>query len=853
MDNNLTMEEKSPQEIAPSVKRFFDTLDLAEIDELEDLLSRRDPDALYECCWGSFVLPPITNAQVSEELMRRKAEINQKAIVIQLYHHNRTPIDDDSGEIIDKTAIASYTDEQLVTFIFNQKRNNDELGVAWSEFVGRCEQIVLRSIKRVYVNNGLVSVFTEEKCAELLRGFFAHLVENGQQALYEHVLREPGTATRYIHMVAQQFALRTIGVEDYDSTDVDVELTLEDIKVFDSQAWKEVKIAIVDNCVAVVARSTTATTTETNPREVGQKQVPSAPIARPTTTNNLTHFISRRTFIGKVAAGIGVVSLGGGGIWALWNNWNNWKSGKYVFGSHSNNGNGNGNLRPIANSELDPQLAAWAERFEIVDRQVKENKRELDPLLERGELFFHLGLYENARTDLTRWAAADRGSANHQAVQEKLVEINDLLLGKVATTSPSVSLHKKLQDDLDRFLSARAVRNVDTANLMALDMGIFADKLNVYGNDCGLRLLEFYTNASDDVVKESIHARSLRAEAASNIADRFAVMMTKVQEAREIFYRTGNHCEVELTDVEIARIYSKLGQYSDSENVVMHYLPVDEDKVTYPKVSLLKIHGENLSEFSRFKDAIVAFHETIGMAKKLEEDELVNKTKMLLVSIYRVVDDNAKAFNLGHALLLSSRTNHFPVSIQNLQNLGLSVLKLGYPALSEYYLNLGIDIATEKQQPIHLALTYSYLAYVRSELRKFAEADQAFTLAFDGLQKMTDEIFKARIGFAILGSKAKLELLRDNFKGAQDFYQQALEAGVISNHKEKIALSEMYYGLSICLYKQGYTKEAARERKNAQQLFNEARQNLQERNHNLTFVIDYAQYERDMLATDLIR
>ncbi|MEW6736109.1 MAG: tetratricopeptide repeat protein [Acidobacteriota bacterium] len=150
--------------------------------------------------------------------------------------------------------INTYSDEELIGLMFDP--SNDELVASWREFITRFEKPILKMVKRVCKRKSS-EMLTNEKYVELFNDVFIHIKEDNYQFLRGLQFKKSGSLMIYMCAVTRDITLKAIGADSYDSADVDVELTLEDMKVLDSKAWKRAKNTIVSYSIATVASYTT--------------------------------------------------------------------------------------------------------------------------------------------------------------------------------------------------------------------------------------------------------------------------------------------------------------------------------------------------------------------------------------------------------------------------------------------------------------------------------------------------------------------------------------------------------------------------------------------------------------------
>jgi tetratricopeptide (TPR) repeat protein len=207
-----------------------------------------------------------------------------------------------------------------------------------------------------------------------------------------------------------------------------------------------------------------------------------------------------------------------------------------------------------------------------------------------------------------------------------------------------------------------------------------------------------------------------------------------------------------------------------------------------------------------------------------------------LASSYFVINDNEQTIEQAYsALLIANRCNDQLFPMQLTQIIGLSLFNHQHTELAERYLQHSIALAQEQHKEGYLALSWSFLGLMRSEQKRFAEAELDFIKAIQSANAISDQQARTYIQASVTGYYARAMAMADKLDQAQQLYSQAIELSEKANIQQKLQLAQLHQGLGECLMAKGNLQSAEQELAVAIAFDQEAQNHFEQANKLLTF------------------
>jgi tetratricopeptide (TPR) repeat protein len=360
------------------------------------------------------------------------------------------------------------------------------------------------------------------------------------------------------------------------------------------------------------------------------------------------------------------------------------------------------------------------------------------------------------------------------------------------------------------------------------------------GERFGQDLVEYYRNVTANSIEPLRQARTLCAEVETTIPhDRFSEALQKADKAKAIFEQFGASCDFEQINIQVTKYSIKTGAFAEAQTIFD--TNIERTLVSrhlFSHAQFLFWQGEYLSQISNFDRAIDNMQAVIRIASPLEVPQFLLRPLMSLASIYYIMSDNERAFELAYQTLKMADTVGDPkFQIQLSQILGISAFGLKDSALAEQYLNNAIALAKEVGNNPAIAISYALLGLVQSEQHRFTEAETNFTETQQALQKIIDTKARAYLEFSATGYFARSKMLAGNIDQAINLYTRSITLAEKANIQQKLALSQLHQGLGECLMAKGDFKAAKIELAAAITLDRQARDRFEQNNSLLSFAV----------------
>jgi tetratricopeptide (TPR) repeat protein len=210
----------------------------------------------------------------------------------------------------------------------------------------------------------------------------------------------------------------------------------------------------------------------------------------------------------------------------------------------------------------------------------------------------------------------------------------------------------------------------------------------------------------------------------------------------------------------------------------------------------------------------------------------------LLANLYHFTDQNAAAAEQAQKALSLARITDKPLyQALNLQILSLSQF-FAYQSLdAEKLLEESIAIAQKHQGHNYVVQGYTYLGVISTEHKEFLEAAKQFEQALESIKLVSDAKQKAYLEFTVKGYYARSQALAKNIDQAITLYNTAIARAQEAGVQQYLALSQLHYGLAICLAAKGDKVASAKITGKAEVLEEEAYKRCEIINTGLSFSI----------------
>ncbi|MEW6733894.1 MAG: hypothetical protein AB1489_21385 [Acidobacteriota bacterium] len=751
---------------------------------------------------------------------------------------------------------AERVDDSSTTISCDDKHVAD-----WSEFVTRCEQIALRSIKRVYVSKGLASAFTEEKCAELLKGFFAYLTENSKENLCDLPLRESVAVMRHVHIVAQQFALNTVGVEDYDSTDVDVELTLEDVKVLNGEVWRKTKLAIVNNFAATIITSRSAGSSAQQKEGVvkpEEKQLPAQTeekVQQSTqrSTQQLIPPIPKKSFWRQYVLPFGLAAS----IYLMGNcsmYFYHWRSSvqlKQVTQQQSSTTNSDSDihrdtpniypvkLRPVFKEQLDPNFLALAERFRTAADRLEVNSSDVDALLEITECLEKLLLPERAKAYCETFLAANPNLPRRAKVKARRDRLDQKLHAKLVLPFTD---YDRLTQYREKIITALLEGDVVTAQKTLDRMAALAREMQAKtGEEFGLLMEGDYQWLKDKFVSGVVTQQDIsNLQYAHDLIKEVDVQaltkdvelgLKKASAAKEVFQGLRLESDTLIADLHITRYLNRLNKNDAAKTLIEQRLAFTINKYLLFNALFTCADGENISKKGDLQFSLGVIESGIQAGKQVGMLHLFVRPLVHVINTYFAREDNVKIINEGYGVLghLLTTGNH-ALAILVLQDMAMAAFSLGYPELFDEFMQQSIELAIAQKEQAYLVNSYFYLGLIRAKQGRFQESREAFANGHEKLPTITDPHIATSVDFHLVAYQARSVYIEGNFEDSIKFYTHALALMPKLNYQNKTFIAWLYQGRGQALRAQNDCKRAKEDMETAVKYDREAKEKAEKIN-----------------------
>ncbi|MEW6737221.1 MAG: zf-HC2 domain-containing protein [Acidobacteriota bacterium] len=482
-------------------------------------------------------------------------------------------------------------------------------------------------------------------------------------------------------------------------------------------------------------------------------------------------------------------------------------------------------------------LKTIAEAFESANARLKEDSQDADALFVRAVSSEKLLLLEDAKSDYQSYLSIDDNSERRRDVAQRLSNLTQQLKDKPAVKQ---TRYQELDHHIDDYLAALQAKNsIGAANSLASAADVANEMAIKSGDMLGRDLVSFYRTVPYNAINSLVEARNLRTqvEAIKGI-DRFTEALTKASTAKKIFETVKASTEAEISDIQIVKYLARSDELSRATALIEASLPnVTSRQHLFSRAQLLLWKGHVFSNTSNFNEAIASLEDSFNIAKELDIPKFTTLPAMLLSTIYHVTNDNEHAMTLAHKTFAEARLSDELPPAQIVQVLGASSFNLNYPLLAERYLDYSMTLAEKQKNYSYLVMSYNLSGILQAEQKRFNEAEERFSKAYQALTKIVDENARFRMEFAVTGYYARTQMLAGNIDRSISLYEKAIDLGERTNVQEMLALSQLHQGLGESWMAKGDLHRAETEMEKAIALDHQARARFEQNNMLLTFAV----------------
>jgi hypothetical protein len=253
---------------------------------------------------------------------------------------------------------------------------------------------------------------------------------------------------------------------------------------------------------------------------------------------------------------------------------------------------------------------------------------------------------------------------------------------------------------------------------------------------------------------------------------------------------------------------------------------------------LLYLQSRIFSEQAHFPAAIDGLKQSIALAERLNQPQLLLAPTLLLTNIYEVTDQSAAATTQAQRCLnLAKATNRRDYQLRSLHALAINSY-LAYKApYAESLLLESITLAQQQKDDFMIAYGHIYLAIVKTKKKDFKAAKAGFEQALKIATSINQPQQQNYLQFVVKGYYARCQALALNSKEAITLYQMAIQHANAAGVRQYLALSQLHYGLAQCFRAQGDTLQTERALAKAELLEQEATKRCEVANTALSFAL----------------
>jgi tetratricopeptide (TPR) repeat protein len=226
------------------------------------------------------------------------------------------------------------------------------------------------------------------------------------------------------------------------------------------------------------------------------------------------------------------------------------------------------------------------------------------------------------------------------------------------------------------------------------------------------------------------------------------------------------------------------------------------DKVAQAK--LLYFQGRIFSQTGNFPESILILQKAIQIAKSLNNPELLTSPLLLLANIYHFTDQNATAAEQARQCLQLAQTTNQPLAqALSLQIIAISELFAYDSSESEDLVKQSIAIAQQHEGYEYVLQGFNYLGIINTERGQYQVAKKYFERALAEANNVPNSRQRAILQFTVQGYYARSQALAGNINKAVTLYVSSIQLAQQLDLRQRLALSQLNYGLGECLKIQG--------------------------------------------------
>ncbi len=368
----------------------------------------------------------------------------------------------------------------------------------------------------------------------------------------------------------------------------------------------------------------------------------------------------------------------------------------------------------------------------------------------------------------------------------------------------TTNLYQQLDTAIDQYLTSKNIDDLNKAQFIAKDIERNYD--DKYGTD----LVAYYqTVPSTALEKLAIYHKALLESFDQSTGDNYQQRLEDSLKLEDNFLSLGNLIEANKTKALTNKLYVQLRNYERTKSITQEGLSFSLNK----KYIFLQLHfllwkAKYLSQISDLTNAEESLLQVIELGNKLTLHKVVNSAGTSLVTLYYRNDNNEKALDLSRKLLVNFPNYKNTQAISILQIAGMASFNLHYYDIAESYLKEAITNSQALNSSAFTIRSYSFLALILSEQKKFNEANNFYMLAEDELKNISDTTSKQETLGVIVGYKAKTKLLEQDYDQALELYQQKLFIINTLHLDNNLEISQINEAMAIALTQLGQKEKA---------------------------------------------